>query len=109
VKTGKIILNDQTYFLKIKGRRVEYETVYPAGLAYTNVFFIVPAYRLQRGHIIADLLNGPTFVVESDEETNEAFFKAFQQKLKNISFMHESEWISYLPNAVSENSSMVDE
>jgi hypothetical protein len=109
VKTGKIIFSDQAYFLKIKGRRVEYETVYSAGLGYANVFFIVPAYRLQRGHVIADLLNGPTFVVESDEETNEVFFRAFHQKLKDISLVPESEWINYLPHAVSENSSTVDE
>lgn len=109
MQTGKIIFGDQIYFLKIKGRRVEYETVYPAGLAYANVFFIVPAYRLQRGYVIADLLNGPTFVVESDEETNEVFFRAFHQKLKDISLLPESEWINYLPNAVSENPSILDE
>jgi len=84
-------------------------------LSYPNIhhhwyqIFIVPAYRLQRGYVIADLLNGPTFVVESDEETNEVFFRAFHQKLKDISLLPESEWINYLPNAVSENPSILDE
>lgn len=101
MEKGKIIFNGHFYFLTITEKGVFYETVYLADLPTTNLFFVVPVYRHQKGKVVMDLLGGPLFITDSDNEINESYYHRFIEQLNQLQVLKNSEWIASLPGCVT--------
>ena len=106
---GKIIFDGHFYFLTITESGVIYETVYLSELPTTNLFFLVPVYRHQKGRVVMDLLGGPLFVAESDNEINEQYYNRFIKQINGLSTLKNSEWMTALPGFVTNGLQHSDE